>query len=84
MNKNLIFERLVETVSAVDEGVDPSVLRLDETPFLAYGLNSLSQLRVGVKLAELYGVPFEDSDSLLATSPLSLVTLVERRLAGAA
>jgi hypothetical protein len=80
----MIFERLVETVSALDDGVDTSVLRLDETPFQAYGLNSLSQLRVGAQLAELYGVPFDDSDSLLAMSPLGLVTLVERRLAGAA
>ncbi|MFI0976728.1 phosphopantetheine-binding protein [Streptomyces sp. NPDC021093] len=84
MTKNMIFESLVETVSAVDDDIDASVLRLDETPFHAYGLNSLSQLRLGLKLAELYGVPFDDSDSLLAVSPLGLVTLVERRLAGAA
>ncbi|MCC3769316.1 phosphopantetheine-binding protein [Streptomyces sp. UNOC14_S4] len=79
-----VFARLVETVSAVDDTVDVSRLRLDETPFHSYGLTSVTQLRVGARLAELFGIPFRDSDALLAMSPLGLVTLVERRLAGAA
>ncbi|MFE5868145.1 phosphopantetheine-binding protein [Streptomyces roseifaciens] len=84
VDRNEVFARLVETVSAEDDSIDVSRIRLDETPFHAYGLTSLTQLRVGSRVAELFGIPFRDSDALLALSPLGLVTLVERRLAGAA
>ncbi|MFC5146814.1 acyl carrier protein [Streptomyces aureoversilis] len=84
VDRNEVFARLVEMVSAEDGSIDVSRIRLDETPFHAYGLTSLTQLRVGARVAELFGIPFRDSDALLALSPLGLVTLVERRLAGAA
>ncbi|MEH6376134.1 acyl carrier protein [Streptomyces sp. KLMMK] len=84
VDRDEVFARLVETVSAEDDSIDVSRIRLDETPFHDYGLTSLTQLRVGSRVAELFGIPFRDSDALLALSPLGLVTLVERRLAGAA
>lgn len=84
MNRDEIFARLVEVVSLVDDNIDASAIRLDDRPFRAYGLSSLAQLQVGARVAELFGIPFHDSDALLALSPLGLVTLVERRLAGAA
>ena len=84
MDRKQIFATLVETVAAVDGRIDAARMRLDETPFKAYGLTALTQMQVGARVAEMFGIAFGDSDSLLATSPLSLVTLIERRLAGAA
>ena len=84
MDRKQIFTTLIETVMAVDERIDAARMRLDETPFRAYGLTSLTQLQVGSRVAERFGIIFEDSDALLAISPLGLVTLIERRLASAA
>jgi acyl carrier protein len=84
MDRKEIFATLIETVMAVDDRIDAAQLLLDETPFRAYGLTSLLQMQVGAQVAERFGIAFDDSDVLLAMSPLGLVTLIERRLAGAA
>jgi acyl carrier protein len=84
MTKDEIFAEILEAVSAADGRVDLSLLRLDETPFRVHGLTSLTQLRVCVDVSDRLGVPFSDNDVLLASTPLRLASLIERRLAEAA
>lgn len=81
MDRNKIFAEVVNAVVAINTTVDATAIRLDDTPFSAYGVTSLTRLQVGARVSERFQVPFGDSDALLAGSPLGLVRLIERRLA---
>jgi acyl carrier protein len=55
--------------------------RLDDTPFQAYGLDSMRLIRLAGAIEERFGIEVTDSEAFAATSFARLVALLERKLA---
>lgn len=79
MDRQHIFGTLVELACSVDRTLDGSAIRLDRTPFKAYGLASMAVLQLAGKIEDRFGIALSDTEVLLADSPLALVELVERK-----
>jgi len=75
-----IQAKLVDIICSVDEHIDRSAIRLDDTPFKAYGLNSLAQIRIAACVEDEFGITISDSDALTVTSVLRLTQLIKDKI----
>lgn len=80
MDRNGIFTEIIDLLCVVDDTVNSRAIRLDDTPFKAYGITSLTQIRLAAEVEERFGITISDSDAFVATSFTRLVDLVEQRL----
>lgn len=83
MNREQIFAEIVDMVDAMDPGTGIAI-RLDDTPFKAYGLTSLAQIRLAAMVEDRFRIVLTDLDALAANSAVSLVTLIECKVGQAA
>jgi acyl carrier protein len=77
MERDAIFREVVDALRTTGAPVEA---RLDDTPFAAYGLESLRLARLAVTLEERLEVEIPDREAFAVTSFASLVDLLERRL----
>jgi len=75
-----IQAKLVDIICSVDEHIDRSAIRLDDTPFKAYGLNSLAQIRIAACVEDEFGITISDSDALTVTSVIRLAQLIKDKI----
>jgi len=80
VDKHGIFREIVDLLRAMDIVVDSGAIRFDDTPFKAYGMDSLTQIRLAGEVEERFGIIITDSDAFTATSFTRLVDLVDRKL----
>src|SRR5262249_2539084 len=68
VDKHGIFREIVDLLRAMDIVVDSGAIRFDDTPFKAYGMDSLTQIRLAGEVEERFGIIITDSDAFTATS----------------
>ena len=71
---------LVDIICSVDEHINKTAIRLDDTPFKAYGLNSLAQIRIAACVEDEFGIAISDNDALTVTSVIRLAQLIKNKL----
>jgi acyl carrier protein len=71
---------LVDIICSVDEHINKTAIRLDDTPFKAYGLNSLAQIRIAACVEDEFGIVISDNDALTVTSVIRLAQLIKNKL----
>jgi acyl carrier protein len=71
---------LVDIICSVDEHINKAAIRLDDTPFKAYGLNSLAQIRIAACVEDEFGIAISDNDALTVTSVIRLAQLIKNKL----
>jgi acyl carrier protein len=80
VDKHGIFREIVDLLGTMDIVVDSGTIRFDDTPFKAYGMDSLTQIRLAGEVEERFGITITDSDAFTATSFTRLVDLVDHKL----
>lgn len=83
MDRQNIFQDVVETIRSIDSQVNHEALRLDDTPFRSYGIESLTLIRLAARLEDRYEIRITDADAFAATSFQRLVDLLVGKLAAA-
>jgi acyl carrier protein len=71
---------LIDIICSVDEHISRAAIRLDDTPFKAYGLNSLAQIRIAACVEDKFGITISDSDALTVTSVMRLAQLIKDKI----
>jgi len=71
---------LVDIICAVDEHINKTAIRLDDTPFKAYGLNSMAQIRIAACVEDKFGITISDNDALTVTSVIRLARLIKDKI----
>ena len=80
MAEDDIQAKLVDIICSVDEHIDRSAVRLDDTPFKAYGLSSLAQIRIAACVEDKFGITISDNDALTVTSVIRLAQLIKDKI----
>jgi acyl carrier protein len=80
VDRREIFAEIVAIVRLIDTSGDPRAIRFDDTPFKAYGLSSLTQIRLIALVEDRFDIAITDVDALAAYSPLKFVELIERKV----
>jgi acyl-CoA synthetase (AMP-forming)/AMP-acid ligase II/acyl carrier protein len=83
MNKDVIFEDLVDMLWSTSTGVECDTLRFDDTPFQQYGIGSRSLIRLVGRAEERFGIKIGDGDASVAFSFQRLVDLIEQKMTAA-
>jgi acyl-CoA synthetase (AMP-forming)/AMP-acid ligase II/acyl carrier protein len=78
MRKQEIFNVSIETLRLVDGGVDWRAIKLDDTPFRFYGIESLTMIRLVDRLEKRFSITLEESEAIAAYSFERLVDLIDR------
>jgi acyl carrier protein len=81
MDREDVYAALVELVDDADDRVDGRRMRLDDTPFTEYGLDSLARIRLAALVEDRFAIVITDSDAHAATSMQRLVDLIVRKVA---
>ena len=71
---------LVDIICSVDEHINKTAIRLDDTPFKAYGLNSMAQIRIAACVEDEFGITLSDNDALTVTSVARLAQLIRHKI----
>jgi acyl carrier protein len=71
---------LVDIICSVDEHINKAAIRLDDTPFKAYGLNSMAQIRIAAYVEDKFDITISDSDALTVTSVMRLAQLIKDKI----
>jgi acyl carrier protein len=71
---------LVDIICSVDENINKTSIRLDDTPFKAYGLNSMAQIRIAACVEDKFGITISDNDALTVTSVIRLAQLIKDKI----
>jgi acyl carrier protein len=80
MAEDDIQAALVDIICSVDEHIHKTAIRLDDTPFKAYGLNSMAQIRIAACVEDKFGITISDNDALTVTSVIRLARLIKDKL----
>ena len=80
MSRDDIFATIVEIICSTDARIEPHDLRLDDTPFQAYGMSSLQRIRLASLVEDRYDITITDSDAFTTTSIARLVDLVRQKM----
>ncbi|GGK33971.1 hypothetical protein GCM10010124_28200 [Pilimelia terevasa] len=80
MSRDEIFVEVVDLACAVEPRVVRQAVRLDDTPFTAYGITSMSMLQLTARVEDRFAVRISDGEALRAGTPLRLVGLIAQKL----
>jgi len=80
METDQIFSAITEIVRSMDTRLSRLEIRLDETPFRSYGLDSLLQMRLACLVEDRFDIDLTDKELSTATSVQRLVAVVEEKL----
>jgi len=83
VDRQELFEEVVETIKALDSTAKPKEFRLDDTAFRAYGIDSLTLIRLAARLEDRYDIRISDADAFAASSFQRLVDLLLGKLMAA-
>src|SRR5690348_12317595 len=76
MTKPDIFAELIDLLAA-DQAIGSQPLALDDTPFRAYGVDSMTLLTLLGKVEQKFDITIEDSEAMIAFSFARLVDLID-------
>ena len=80
METDQIFSEITEIVRSLDTRLRRQEIRLDDTPFRSYGLDSLLQMRLACLVEDRFDIDLTDKELSTATSVQRLVAVVEEKL----
>lgn len=80
MTREDVFRDLVDLIDSYGRDLDTSRLALDDVPFSAHGIDSLTMVRLVGGVEKRYDIELKDSDALVAYSFDRLVDLILDRL----
>jgi len=83
VDRQELFEEVVETIKALDSTVKPEEFRLDDKAFRSYGIDSLTLIRLAARLEDRYDIRISDADAFAASSFQRLVDLLLGKLMAA-
>jgi acyl carrier protein len=80
VDRQAIFQDVVEIIRSIDSRVNHEAFRLDDTAFHSYGIESLTLIRMAGGLEDRFGIIITDADAFTASSFQRLVDLVLGKL----
>jgi acyl carrier protein len=83
VDREHILGIVIELARSVDDKLRGLTLRLDDTPLTSYGLTSLAMLQLIARVEDRFGVAISDAEALRAGTALSLVDLIQAKVAPA-